>query len=125
VFVLTTKDIYINGGDATGYADCIGGIRYPNRSFALGEAVVPTETVGPLNFYLKGAAKVMAHEIGHLLGARHEHANCAQGVGVEDVFTSEPSACTLMVAYMDFQSLRFGTPEAMIVRAHAESYAAP
>ena len=125
VFVLTNKDVYLSGGDATGYADCIGGIRYPNRSFALGEAIVPTESVGPFTFYLNGTAKVLAHEIGHLLGARHEHSNCAQGVGAEDLFNSEPSACTLMIAYMDLQSLHFGTPEAMIVRAHAENYAAP
>jgi hypothetical protein len=86
---------------------------------------VPAESLGPLNFYIDGPAKVFGHEIGHLLGARHEHANCAEGAGVDDATTREPSTCTLMINYLDLQSLRFGTPEGMIVRGHAEAYAAP
>jgi Metallo-peptidase family M12B Reprolysin-like len=126
VYVITSKDIRLaSDTDAAGQADCIGGVRYADRAFAIGEVSTEQEKVGGLNFYLDGSAKIAAHEIGHLLGARHEHGNCVEGIGVEDVGNSEPSACTLMFNTLDFQSLKFGTPEAQIVRGHAEQYAAP
>ena len=36
---MTTKDLVLPQNDVAGYADCIGGIRYPNRAFAVGEAI--------------------------------------------------------------------------------------
>ena len=126
VHVLTTKDITLGDDrDAVGYADCIGGVRYPGRAFSASEAVIPSEGVGPLNFYIEAAAETLSHEVGHLLGARHEHSNCAEGIGLQDASNREPSACTVMINYVDLQSLNFGTPEALVVRAHAETYAAP
>lgn len=126
VYVLTAKDLELNDDqDVAGHADCIGGVRYEDRSFAIGEVTVAEEQVGGLNFYIDGPAKVAAHEIGHLLGARHEHGNCAQGVAVADVTGMEPSACTLMVPWLDLQSLTLGVGESLVVRGHAEQYAAP
>lgn len=125
VYVLTAKDVSIATGNAVGYADCIGGIRYPNRAFAVGEAIVKTANTAGLNFYVDGPAKVAAHEIGHLLGARHEHANCAQGIGTDDINRREATVCTLMTPYLDFQSNDFGTLESAIARSYAERYAAP
>lgn len=126
VYVLTTKDIsMVNGTDVVGYSDCIGGVRYSNRAFAVGESFDGTISTGGLNFYVDGAAKTFAHEIGHLLGARHEDANCIEGAGADDVSSREPTICTLMTTYLDFQSKGFGALESGIVRAHAEAYAAP
>ena len=68
---------------------------------------------------------MLGHEIGHLLGAHHEYGNCVQGIGVEDVTNREPAACTLMMSFVDFQSLRFGAIDGSVIRGHAESYAAP
>lgn len=125
VYMLTTRDIVLGESDVVGYADCIGGIRFPNRAFAISEAVIPVDAVGPLNFYVNAAAETLSHEIGHLLGARHEHANCAQGVQPSDATGGDPSPCTLMINYIDFQSSNFGALEAAVVRAYAEVFAAP
>ena len=125
VYVLTTRDLSIAAGDVVGYADCIGGVRYANRSFAISESFEePLETAG-VTFYRDGPAKTVAHEIGHLLGARHEHANCVQGAGVEDVSNAETTVCTLMTNYLDLQSSEIGTAESFIIRAYAETYALP
>ena len=126
VYVMTTKDLYLEGYDdgVLGWAECIGGVRYPNRAFATGEIPTSFSTAG-LNFYLDAGAKVLAHEIGHLLGAHHEYGNCAQGIGPEDVTNREPAACTVMFAYVDFQSLRLGAVDGSVIRGHAEDYATP
>ena len=125
MLLLTDKDIYLSTGDVVGYADCIGGVRYPDRAFAIAEAFDQQETLGALNLYMDLPAKTAAHEVGHLLGARHEHSNCVEGAGPDVVANMEPSACTLMTTYVDFQSRRFGALESGVIRAHAESYALP
>ena len=125
VLLLTDKDIYLSTGDAVGYADCIGGVRYPDRAFAIAEAFDQQEPLGALNLYVDLPAKTAAHEIGHLLGARHEHSNCVEGTGPDVVTNREPSACTLMTTYVDFQSRWFGALESGVIRAHAETYALP
>jgi predicted Zn-dependent protease len=125
VFVLTSRDISMSDGtDVVGYSDCVGGIRFSDRAFAVGEAIDEPLSLG-VNLYVDGPAKTVAHEIGHLLGARHEDSNCVEGAGSDDLATRQPTVCTLMTAYLDFQSRRFGSLEAGIVRAHAEAYAAP
>ena len=125
VYVLTSKDVYLEDFDdgILGWAECIGGVRYPNRAFAAGEMPTTFTTAG-LNFYLDAAAKVLGHEIGHLLGAHHEYGNCVQGIGTDDVTNREPAACTLMFGYVDFQSLDFGALDGAVIRGHAEDYAA-
>ncbi len=127
VYVMTAKDLYLaesNGtsSDVAGWADCVGGVRYPKRAFATGEVPNTFNSLG-MNYYLDGAAKLVGHEVGHLLGAHHRYANCAQGAGAEDFSRMEPAICTLMFLYLDFTSLHFGTLEAAVVRGHAEDYA--
>lgn len=122
VYIATDKDLHLDGDDTiSGYADCTGGIRYPTRAFAAGEAWGKVETLGPLNFNIDVAAKIAGHELGHLFGAHHHYANCVQGIEAADVNNREPSACTLMHDLIDVQSLRFGSLEAVVIRGHAEA----
>lgn len=122
VYIATNKDLHLDGDYSfSGYADCTGGVRYPNRAFAAGEAWAKIETLGPLNFYTDAAAKIAGHELGHLLGAHHHYANCVEGIEPADANNREPSACTLMTALDDLQSLRFGALEAVVIRGHAEA----
>jgi hypothetical protein len=125
VYVLTSRDLGTAADPSvTGYADCIGGIRYPDRSFAVGEAKGEPLSLG-VNIYKDVPAKVAAHEIGHLLGARHEHQSCAEGLTRQDVDAGEATPCTVMTNYVELQSLNFGALEGAIVRGHATRYAAP
>lgn len=116
VYVITQKDI----SDAAGRADCIGGVRYAGSAFAVGENY-RSENLGGI-FYKNGSAKIAAHEVGHLLGAHHHYANCAEGVpgAVREV---GPTPCTTMFNFIDFLSLGFGTLEAAVIRGHAVDFA--
>ncbi len=117
VYTLTTKEM-----DNEGRADCIGGVRYPDMAFAVGEDYADDgegET-GFLSGYKNTTAKIAAHEIGHLMGAHHHYANCAEGFGADD-----STVCTLMFNYVDFQTNRFGTLERNVIRGHAEDFATP
>jgi hypothetical protein len=123
VYLMTNRDLTLpDNAGAAGYADCIGGIRYPTRAFAAGEGLNEIEDLG-LRFYVDGAAKVAAHEIGHLLGAHHHYSNCVQGASTSDATGRDPSICTLMTNFVDLQDLYFGSFEAIVVRGHAERFA--
>lgn len=126
VYVLTQKDIELDGEDGVvGLADCIGGVRYPEHAFAVGENFAgENEPIGPLQSFVYATAKTAAHEIGHLLGAHHHYANCAEGVPSE-LEEGEVSPCTVMFNFLNFISLNFGQLEAAVVRGHAVEYAAP
>jgi hypothetical protein len=118
VYVMTSKDLVSSGaagGAVAGQADCIGGVRYPEFAFAVGE----TEP-DPSGDYWFGSI-VTGHEIGHLLGAHHHYANCAQGNpdDIVEYFTS----CTLMFNDVGLISRRFSTVEGAVVRGHMLAYA--
>ena len=123
VYVLTDLDIQLPGlGNlVAGLADCIGGVRYPGRAFAVGE-IADDIPIGPVTFYYEATAKIAAHEIGHLMGAHHHYQNCVEGIPTE-LEAGEPSPCTLMTNFVDFQSLNFGQIEAAVVRGHAVDFA--
>ena len=116
VYLLTDKDL----SDAAGRADCIGGVRYDNEAFAVGENYRHEDLLGV--FYKNGTAKIAAHELGHLMGAHHHYANCAEGTpgAVEEV---GPTPCSLMFNFIDFLSLRFSVLEGAAVRGHAIEFA--
>ena len=121
VYVLTSKDIQVGDNTAVaGLADCIGGVRFDDRAFAVGENLRDFDD--PIGHNL--AAKVAAHEIGHLMGAHHHYANCVEGnLGPDE--PGELSPCTLMINVVDLASLNFSTLNGTIVRGHATSFAAP
>lgn len=106
VYVLTSKDLTIGGafGDSlAGLADCIGGIAYPENAFAVGES--------DAGF----AAKVLAHELGHLMGGQHHYANCA-----ESLPNGGDNVCTLMINDVGLAGLPFSTLNGVVVRGHAQ-----
>lgn len=125
VYVLTSKNIQIDGDDGVaGLADCIGGVRYPTRAFAVGEDFPGPEQIGPFTLMNDATAKIAAHELGHLMGGHHHYANCVEGLTTEGEF-NELSPCTLMFNFVDFQSINFSTLNQTVVRGHAVGYARP
>ncbi|MDQ3640021.1 MAG: hypothetical protein M3450_00800 [Actinomycetota bacterium] len=124
VLVLTSKDIEARGNrGVAGLADCVGGVAFGNRAFAVSEVFSPDAFgVGPVALSRNLSAKVAAHEIGHLLGAEHHFANCVEGIPSE-LTQLEVSPCTLMFNSVDAASLNFSTVNGQVVRAQAEAYA--
>jgi len=123
VYVLTAKDIQAGGDKAVaGLADCIGGVAFPSRAFAVGEVLQP-DSLSWGDTLVSGhlTGKVAAHELGHLLGGHHHLANCAEGLLYE--LGAELSPCTLMFNDVGLASLNFAVANAVVVRGHAESYA--
>jgi hypothetical protein len=123
VYVFTNKDIQAGGNYAVaGLADCIGGVRYDTSAFGVGEDFGPSEMDDPLQ--RNGTAKVLAHELGHLMGAHHHYANCVEG-NLSEVGEPEASPCTLMFNAVNLASLNFSALNGTVVRGHTTEYAAP
>lgn len=120
VYTLTDKDIAATaspaGKNVAGLADCLGGIRFPNRAFAVGEVDRPKGGTPPiLPFPITDiAGKTMAHEIGHLLGGHHHYAS------IESVDQGGPQVFTLMGPTLGIITLRFSTLNSAMVRGHLE-----
>lgn len=130
VYVMTPKDIQLGGNTAVaGLADCIGGVRYPDSAFAVGEDFGAEEDagrpLGPFVHTVNGSAVVVAHELGHLMGAHHHYGNCAEGITPTDLLSQELTPCTLMFNAVNFASLPFSTLNSTVVRGHAADYAKP
>ncbi|HWL35908.1 MAG TPA: M12 family metallo-peptidase [Frankiaceae bacterium] len=103
---------------AGGYADCLGGVRYPERAFAIGQVNYTAQGVSvPGNGGVR-MGHIAAHEIGHLLGAHHEHSNCAEAAPAAD-----PGPCTVMSPAGLTGSGEWSALEAAFVRHHVERYA--
>ncbi len=119
VYLLTSDHIT---GAVAGQADCIGGVRYPNRAFAIGEE---EPDGGPWTLALCctwPTAKIAAHEIAHLLGAHHHYANCVEGAQTA-VADRHLGTCTMMFNDVGLVNLHFSALEAAVVRGHALAFA--
>ena len=111
VVTLTWRTL-VDGKDSeavTGYADCIGGVSRADKAFAVGEAA---------DNEWAGAEETLAHEIGHLLGAHHHYANCAESASPNGGL----SQCTLMFLDLTVTAMKFGALEASVIRGQAETY---
>ncbi len=124
VSVVTDKDIQVPGiGNAVaGLADCIGGVALPDRAFAVSELSGESIPVGPITFYKDLPGKIVAHEIGHLMGGHHHYQECGTAAPAA-IARREPGPCTLMTNAVDFQTLPFSTLNGIVVRGHAEKWA--
>ena len=116
VYVITDQIL----SDAAGKADCIGGVRWADGAYAVGENYRAEDLLGV--FYKHATAKIAAHEIGHLMGAHHHYTNCAEGApgAIAEV---GPTPCTNMFPSLDEASLIFGTLEAAVIRGHTLDFA--
>jgi hypothetical protein len=125
VYLLTNKDLYFNENGERSYgvagvAHCIGGVRFRDAAFAIGEGMSPWENIVNDRTF---SAKIAAHEIGHVMGAHHHYGNCVEGDRSTDG-GGEPSMCTLMwPAYVALAALNFGTLESAVIRGHAVKFA--
>ena len=128
VHLLTSKDLLSAGSDPNGdeldelggIAACVGGIRFDGLEFSISEAQYRFADVPAAE---DPHAIFLGHEIGHLLGAHHHYGNCVEG---EELVTETQRFCTLMNAnYVVFNSLKFGTLEARVIRGYTEAYATP
>ncbi len=112
VYTMTSKDITASTGDnVAGLADCIGGVRFANRAFAVGEDFAAGDGLR------EGTGKTMAHEIGHVLGAHHHYTS------PEGLLAADPNLLDLMAPFLDLCSLRFSTVNSLMVQGHAQLYA--
>lgn len=109
---------------AGGVADCIGGIAYPEKAFAVSNLHYTVQGTLPVDEVPAGM--VAAHEIGHLLGAQHQQVSCAEALPQE---LASPASdgwigpCTLMGPAALQDSETFSTLEKATIRAFARSYA--
>lgn len=109
---------------AGGVAACIGGLRSPDRAFANSQLNYKTEGVATLRDV--PPALLAAHEIGHLLGAQHNQANCAEALPQQ---VAQPASdgsfgpCTIMgpLAYQDSET--FSTLERNTIRPYVDRFA--
>jgi Metallo-peptidase family M12B Reprolysin-like len=137
VGVFTNKEMQAATGGAgtvVGQADCIGGIRWDDTSFFVFSDIrdIENPTTGEtgtlnslgLNPNVDAAAEVVAHEIGHLMGAHHHYSNCVEG-NLSSAGPTDVSPCTLMFPMVNFASLNFAALEGGTVRGHAVKHAAP
>jgi hypothetical protein len=124
VSVVTDIDIQVPGlGKAVaGLADCIGGVALADRAFAVSELGGGSRQIGPLAFYRDLPGKIVAHEIGHLMGGHHHYQECGTAAPAA-IARREPGPCTLMTNAVDFQTTPFSNLNGVVVRGHAERWA--
>lgn len=104
---------------AGGFADCIGGIRWPDRAFAIGSTDYATEGIVPAPTVNEGV--IAAHELGHLLGAHHHYSNCVEAAP-KGTLAGEPGACTTMSPLAITASTTFSLMEASFIRHYVQEY---
>lgn len=134
VFTNKTMQSIAGGATVVGQADCIGGVRFDEHSFFVVSDIRSIEnpsggstgTLNSLGFNpnMDATAEVVAHEMGHLMGAHHHYANCVEG-NLTSGGPGDLSPCTLMFNAVNFAGLDFGVLSGAVVRGHAVEYAAP
>lgn len=111
-------------GVAAGQADCVGGAAYDDHAFASGDLYrgrEPSVLLG-LNANDTLGEFTFGHEVGHLLGAHHHFANCAESLPTYSVFGDLTDTCTLMINDNSLGQNLFSSVNSTIVRGYAEEY---
>lgn len=128
VHVFTGARLTLDGDPVAGEAYCIGGIREAKYYGAMSISVTTyyeskRAYPGSVNktYFKGGPAIVAAHEIGHVLGALHQHGNCAENAQ-SALADGEATICTVMDATLVFAKLRFGRVERAVMRGFAIRY---
>ena len=130
VFLLTGKELYLGDDEpntddrsyaVAGLADCIGGIALAHRAFAVGEHLL-LEAMEPVDFASGLPGKILAHEVGHLLGGHHHYANCVEQAPAGTLDRSA-DVCTLMFNDVSLIGHRFSNVNRAVVRGHAMAHA--
>jgi len=103
-----------------GRASCVGGVRFAERAFAVGEWRSGFEYMGALTIAPDLTATIAAHELGHLMGAHHHFAVC--GTGAANLARRRTDVCTVMVPEITPAGLEFSPINSAIVRGHAEKF---
>lgn len=112
-------------GSVAGEADCVGGMAYDRYSFAVGELELEINDPPFFGSTLSSgtSAKILAHELGHLLGAQHHLGNCAESIPTYPDADSVGHVCTLMLNDAFVVQRKFSSANAAVVRGYAETYA--
>jgi hypothetical protein len=109
---------------AGGYAECIGGIAYPERGFSNGSAHYALN--GDIPIDRLPAGMIAAHEVGHQLGAHHEMVSCVEALPQQ---VRQPASdgwvgpCTVMGPLAVQDSETFSMAERATVRAFVRRWA--
>lgn len=113
-------------GSVAGRADCLGGIRYPEAAFAMGLLYRHQQSFSLAGFgvLMDTGAKVLTHEVAHLLGAHHHYANCAEGAATQLPRGDLLGPCTVMINDVGLAWLHFSTLEGAVVRGYTAEFAA-
>ena len=106
---------------AGGYGDCIGGVAYPERAFSTGALHYAPE--GTVTVPTVPAAVIVAHEVGHLLGAQHQMASCAEAAGQQVQQRPSDGPCTVMSPAAVQAAEVFSTWERAAIRSYVRRYA--
>ena len=104
-----------------GYADCVGGVAYGERAFAVGGIHYWAGGVVPVSYVRTGV--IAAHEIGHLLGAEHHYATCGASAEPDSATGGDVGPCTLMFPAAAGVSPHFSVLETAYIRDYAGRFA--
>ena len=129
VAVLTSVDLGKTRGNSAvaGQADCIGGVRYKDYGYFVAETTNGDDDAsfgGLISLLGELDAKTFAHELGHVLGAHHHYANCAEGTDAGDNGL-EGGPCTMMINDLGLMSLHISQVEAAAIKGHSGIWARP
>lgn len=114
----------ISDNFAGGFAQCLGGVAYPEKAFSTGSLhYAPEGTVRVPTVY---AASIVAHEVGHTLGGQHQMGNCAEALpqqALQPASDGSIGPCTAMSPGAAQISETFSTHEKTVIRSYVRRYA--